>query len=228
MGIYKFVYKFLFILLITTSIGVVNAEAQIIREILNRMDRHYKALSSLQSNVSRTQYNAQLRETDNWSGKLVMVPGKGREVSFRLDWTKPREEILSVAKGKYQLYIPGRKMAYRGSTNSQRSRQSGGGALNMLTMSEADLRANYEVKYIGQVTLAGTEVWHLQLDPKTKQDFKFAELWVNSDGMPIQARITAQNNDTDTFQFSAIRRNERINASVFSVKVEKDTQIITQ
>lgn len=210
--------------------GASEAEAQgILREILDRMDKHYKALQTLQTNVSRTQYNAQLKETDNYSGRLILKPGKGRDVSMRLDWTRPREETLSVANGKYQIYVPGINRAYRGSTsNSKELEKKGGGVLKMISMSEAELRANFTPSYLGQVNLNGSEVWHVKLDPKTRQDFKFAELWVDKDGMPIQGRVTAHNNDTDTFQFSGIKRNGKINASVFTVKPVKGTEIIMQ
>ncbi len=211
----------------TAGVGEANGQ-NILREILTRMDKHYKAMQSMESNVARTIYNAQLRETDEYSGKVVLVPGKGRDASVRLDWTRPREEILSIANSKYQLYIPSIQTAYRGSTSSQKAKGSGGGALQMLSMSEAELLKNFDANYVGQVTLAATEVWHIRLDPKTKQDFKFAEMWVDKDGMPIQVRITAQNNDTDTFRFSSIKRNNRIPGSTFAVKVANGTKILNQ
>ena len=222
------IFTFAAILTLCTA-GVGEASGQnILREILTRMDKHYKAMQSMESNVARTIYNAQLRETDEYSGKVVLVPGKGRDASVRLDWTRPREEILSIANSKYQLYIPSIQTAYRGSTSSQKAKGSGGGALQMLSMSEAELLRNFDAKYVGQVTLAATEVWHIRLDPKTKQDFKFAEMWVDKDGMPIQVRITAQNNDTDTFRFSSIKRNNRIPGSTFAVKVANGTKILNQ
>ncbi len=200
----------------------------VLREILDRMDKHYKALQSMEANVARTMYQSQLRETDDFSGKVVLVPGKGRDASVRLDWTRPREEILSIANSKYQLYIPSIQTAYRGSTSSQKAKGSGGGALRMFSMSEAELRKNFKPNYIGPVSLAGTDVWHIKLDPITKQDFKFAEMWVDKDGMPIQVRITAQNNDTDTFRFSSIKKNNRIPGSTFAVNVAKGTKILNQ
>lgn len=211
------------------SFGAGSADAQgILREVLNRMDKHYKALKSLESNVSRVQANPQIGTSEDSSGSIVLVPGTGRDVALRLDWTRPRAETLSVASGKYQLYVPGIKRAYRGTTKSQQLNKSGGGVLKMMTMSEIELRANYNVKYIGQVNLGGSEVWHIQLDPKAREGFRQAELWVDSDGMPIQGRVTAHNNETDTFRFSDIKRNRKINASTFKVSVAKGTEIVNQ
>ncbi len=209
------------------SVPAVNAQNPL-REILGRMDSHYKALKSLKSDISRTKYESTLKDTSIDSGNLIMEPGKGTDFKLRLNWVKPRVETLSIANGKYQLYVPDIKRAYRGTTKSQKVSDSGGGVISVLNMSEAEMRAKYNVKYHGQVTLQGTEVWHIQLDPKTKQNFKFAELWVDKDGMPVQARITAHNNDTETFRLTDIKTNNKIDASVFRVTPAKGTEIIEQ
>lgn len=210
-----------------SSVPAVDAQNPL-REILGRMDTHYKALKSLESDITRTKYESTLKDTSVDSGNLTMQPGKGTDFKLRLNWIKPRVETLSVANGKYQLYVPDIKRAYRGTTKSQKVSESGGGVISVLNMSEAEMRAKYNVKYHGQVTLAGIEVWHIQLDPKTKQSFKFAELWVDKDGMPSQARITAHNIDTETFQLSGVKKNNKIAASVFSVTPAKGTEIVEQ
>src|SRR5690348_13909187 len=95
------------------------ADAQI-NDILKRMDEHYKALKSLQANVTREIYNSQLGETDKMAGTISMLPGKGRNFSFRLDWTQPKNEIISVVNGQYVAYTPSIKRAYTGSSDSQK------------------------------------------------------------------------------------------------------------
>lgn len=208
-----------------SAVGSVNAQNPL-REILDRMDKHYKALTSLESNIVRTKYESTLKDSSVDSGNLTMRPGKGTSFQLRLNWLKPRVETLIVSNGNYQLYVPDIKRAYRGATDSKKVNDSGGGVIGVLNMSEAELRAKYNTKYHGQVKLAGTEVWHIQLDPKTKQNFKFAEMWVDKDGMPVQVRITAKNNDTETFQLSEIKKNIRISTAVFEQKLPKDTNII--
>jgi Outer membrane lipoprotein-sorting protein len=203
-----------------------------IRDVLNRMDRHYKALQTLQAGVSRRQANPQVGTSDDSSGNVVLIPGKkGRDdVSVCLNWTKPREETLLVYKGKYQLYVPGIQTSYEGNTKSQKLGKSGGGVLSLMTMSDTERKANFEVPlYEGKETLNGKEVFHIKLTPKTKQDFKLAELWVDTDGMPMQVMIVMPNGETDTLQFSGVKRNETINASVFNkIKTAPGTKVINQ
>jgi outer membrane lipoprotein-sorting protein len=213
-------------LTVMLGFGAINAEAQILREILNRMDTHYKALQSLEANVTRRQVNSQIGTSEEQSGSIVLVPQKKASFMVRLDWTRPRAETLTVANGKYQMYIPAIKTAYRGSTKSQQANKAGGGVLSILTMSEAERRANFNVRYLGQVSLAGDQVWHLQLDPKTKQSFKSAELWVNTDGMPVQGKVVAHNNDTDTIQLKVVNKNQKIDSSKFKVTPARGTNVI--
>ncbi|MGQ0542147.1 MAG: LolA family protein [Blastocatellia bacterium] len=201
----------------------------ILREILGRMDTHYKALKSLKSEVARSQFNNQLKVSDNYEGKIVLVPGKDRNFSLRLDWVMPKEELISVVNGQYVLYVPGIKRAYTGNSNSKKLNGGGGGnVLKAMSMSEADLKKNYNVKYEGQVQLRGVEVWHLRLEPKAKADYKFAELWVDKDGMPRQGKVTSLNNDSDTFLLTSFKKNETIDRKIFKVTLPKGTEVIKQ
>lgn len=232
-NIFRYFITAIFAAVVFTGIGAVEGEAQSpIRIVLNRMDQHYKALQTLQAGVSRRQANPQVGTSEDSSGKVVLVPGKkGRDdVSVRLNWTKPREETLLVYKGKYQLYVPGIQTSYEGTTKSQKLGKSGGGVLSMMTMSEAERKANFEVPlYEGKETLNGKEVFHIKLTPKTKQDFKFAELWVDTDGMPMQVKIVMPNGETDTLQFSGVKRNETVKGSVFDkIKTASGTKVVKQ
>ena len=94
-------------------------------------------------------------------------------------------------------------------------------------MSQKELKANYKVTYIGRVKMGGSDVWHLGLDPKTKQSYKSAELWVDGDGMPIQAKINELNSDITTVRLSNLKKNKvRIKTSIFKIDLPKNVKII--
>lgn len=203
------------------------AQARILGDILDRMDSHYKALKSLKADVARAQENSQLGVVDSYEGKLVLLPGSGRNFSVRLDWSKPKVEILSVVKGQYVLFVPGIKRAYTGSSESKKMSDTGGNVLSTMSMSKAQLKANYDVQFLGQVKLPGSiDVWHLKLNPKTKAKYKFAELWVDVDGMPLQGKVTALNNDTDTFRLTNLQKNVSLNGKIFTIALPSKTEII--
>jgi outer membrane lipoprotein-sorting protein len=198
-----------------------------INEILKRMDEHYKVLKSLQANVARETFNSQLGETDKMSGTISLLPGKGRSFSFRLDWSQPRNEIISVVNGQYVAFNPGIKRAYTGSSDSQKVQEKGGNALRFMSMSKEEIKANYDVEYLGQETIGGgIPTWHLKLTPKAKTNYKFADIWVDGNGMPLQGRITQLNNDTDSILLTNLRKNVSIKADVFKVSLPKGTEVV--
>lgn len=196
-------------------------------EILKRMDEHYKLLKSLKADISRAQFNSQLDETDTSSGNITLLPGKGNNFSLRLDWTKPKQEVLSVVNGQYLAYIPNIKRAYKGSSDSKTVGDKGGNILKIMSMSKEDLKANYNIQYLGQENVGGTtQTWHIKLTPKTSANFKFADLWVDGNGMPIQGKVTKLNDDTDTALLTNLNKNSTINGSVFVVNIPKGVEII--
>ncbi len=77
--------------------------AGLVSSVLNRMERNRQTLKSLKASLSMEKYNAQLRDKDNYSGWVLYQPGSGRDASVRIEWQKPRHEILAVSKGQYTL-----------------------------------------------------------------------------------------------------------------------------
>jgi outer membrane lipoprotein-sorting protein len=88
-----------------------------------------------------------------------------------------------------------------------------------MNMSKEQLKTNYDVIYVGEEQISGgAKTWHIQLTPKAATSYKLADLWIDGDGVPRQAKITEKNNDTTTVLLSNIVRNETINASIFKLK----------
>lgn len=215
------------VIFLFSAFAVPETKAQnLVGDILQRMDNHYKALKSLRANIAREKYNSQLDETDKYKGKISLMPGKGRNFSFRLDWTTPKESI-AVVNGQYVAYKASTKTAYKGSSDSKTVNDKGGNVLKILSMSKEEIKANYDVQYVGEEKVSGsTPTWHLKLIPKTKASYKFSELWVDGNGMPIMGRVTMSNDDTDTALISGLEKNIKLKAAIFKINLPKGTQII--
>jgi outer membrane lipoprotein-sorting protein len=200
--------------------SVTGASAQgVLSQILNRMDAHNKALSSLKADVKMEKFNSQLGETDTTVGTTSYLPKTGKHVMYvRIDWTKPVQENIVIIGDQYKLYRPRLNQVIVGRTDkAQKDNKVPGNALAFMSMSKAQLQANYTVNYLGQETAGGDQTWHLEMIPKMKTSYKSAELWVNSNGMPIQAKIIEQNNDTTTVLLSNLQENITINANDFKL-----------
>ena len=197
----------------------------VLNEILKRMDVHKDWLETLQANVKMAKTNTQLNITTTQEGEIYYISRGGRNVAVRINWEDP-EEILSVINEAYTLYQPRLKQAFKGKTKGSENPKANS-ALSFMNMSQKELKANYKVTYIGRVKMGGSDVWHLGLDPKTKQSYKSAELWVDGDGMPIQAKINELNSDITTVRLSNLKKNKvRIKTSIFKIDLPKNVKII--
>jgi outer membrane lipoprotein-sorting protein len=199
--------------------SVSEVKAQVLREILDRMDAHNKSLVSLKADVRMDKLNSQLGETDTSIGTTRYLPKTAKQVMYaRIDWTKPVQEQIVIIGDRYKLYRPRLNQVIEGKVDKA-GKNVPGNALAFMSMSKAQLKANYDVNYIGQENAGGTLTWHLELVPKTKTSYKTAELWVDSNGMPLQAKVTEQNKDTTTVLLSNLQKNVTIKATDFNLNL---------
>jgi outer membrane lipoprotein-sorting protein len=202
--------------------------AGLVSSVLNRMERNRQSLKSLKASLSMEKYNAQLRDKDNYSGWVLYVPGSGRDASVRIEWQKPRHEVLAVAKGQYTLFRPTLGQAIVGKSGSVKGKAGASGVLDMMYMSKQQLEAKFQpVQDVREETLwGGVSTIHLTLVPKGNASFKYAEIWVDSSGMPVQTKIVEKNDDATTMRLSGVERNLRISSDEFNIKLDSSVKIV--
>lgn len=199
--------------------------AGLVSSIINRMERNRRDLRTLRASISMEKYNAQIRDSDKSTGTVIYMPATGRNSYVRVDWRSPQQETLAVADGKYTLFRPRLKMAYVGEANSNRNKVSGvlGFGLNV---SSQQLKSRYEApQYLGEETLwGGVRTTHLKLVPKGGAGYRYAEIWVDSDGMPVQTKVVEKNDDTTTVRLSNVQRNINIPKDEFRLDLPSDVK----
>ena len=228
----KFVPLALMLALLFGAVTVISpntASAQsagLVSAVLNRMERNRQSLRSLKASLSMEKYNAQLRDSEKYSGVVLYVPGSGRDASVRIEWQKPQHEILAVANGQYTLFRPRLNMAYKGSSKSNRNKA--GGVLEMMYMTKQQLEARFQpVKDVREETLwGGVSTIHLTLVPKGNASFKYAEIWVDSSGMPVQTKIVEKNDDATTMRLSSLERNQKMSPDQFKIDLASNVKIV--
>lgn len=209
------------------AVSETKAQGQL-NKILERMEAHRNTLTSLRSDITMVKFNNQLEESDTYQGTTIYLPGKGRDALVRIDWVKPRRESLAVVNKEYVLYNAALKQAIVGKVNdTTKNNAQANNALAFMNMSKDQLKANYSVKYIGEEKISGgIPVWHLELTPKIASSYKSADLWVDGNGMPIQAKVTEKNGDSTTILLSNLQKNGTIKASVFKIDLPKGTKVV--
>jgi outer membrane lipoprotein-sorting protein len=202
--------------------------AGLVSSVLNRMERNRQSLKTLRATISMEKYNSQLRNRETFAGIILYEPSGAREASVKIEWRSPQQEILAVANGKYTLFRPRLKMAYIGSSKNQNIQKSSGGLMTMVYMSRSELESKFQpVQDVREETLwGGVSTIHLTLTPKGNASFKYAEIWVDSNGMPVQTKIIEKNDDTTTVRLSDLQRNIPINSADFKINLDPDVKIV--
>jgi outer membrane lipoprotein-sorting protein len=197
--------------------------AGLVSSIFSKMERNQRDLRSLRAGISMEKYNAQLKDSDKRTGKVIYLPGAGRNSYVRVDWQRPQQETLAVADGKYTLLNPRLKVAYVGDANSNRNKVSGVLGFGM-SVTKAQLTSAYETpQNIYEETLwGGVRTTHMKLVPKGAARFSYAELWVDGNGMPVQTKVVEKNGDTTTVRLMDVQRNAQVAKSEFKLDLGSD------
>jgi outer membrane lipoprotein-sorting protein len=202
--------------------------AGLVSSVLNRMERNRQSLKSLRASLSMEKYNSQLHDKDQYVGTVLYMPASGRNASVRIEWQKPRREILAVSNGQYTLFRPSLNTAMKGKTGSIKGGGGAGTVLDMMYMSKQQLEARFQpVQDVREETLWGNvSTIHLTLVPKGNPSYKYAEIWVDSSGMPVQTKIVEKNDDATTMRLSGMERNVKISSDEFDLKLASTVTII--
>jgi outer membrane lipoprotein-sorting protein len=219
-------------LMLVASVAFVTQPAQaqgpgLVSSILNKMDRNRRSLTSLRAGLTMQKYNAQLGDYDMAYGEVAYISGKGTSGDVKVEWRKPAQEFLSVLGGQYVLYRPRLNQALVGNAKSAKGNAKISGVLGFsMSMTGAQAKNQFDVEFVGEGSLDGPHVWQLKLTPRGAASYKFAEVWVNDDGMPIQTRVTEKNGDSTLVRLTNIQRNASVPSGAFNIDLPAGTKIV--
>lgn len=199
----------------------------LVSSLFNKMEKNKRDLKSLRANIIIQKVDARFGEEMS-QGSVQYVPGVGRDASVRLDINTPRQEILAVKDGQYKLFKPKMNLVYTGSTKNSKAAKSSSVFSFVFSASGAQLRNDFNYEIVGEGTLydGGPHVTMLKLTPKGGADFKFAEIWVDGGGMPVQTRVTERNGDSTLVRLTNIQKNARIPADAFEPKLPSGVKVV--
>lgn len=200
--------------------------AGLVSSVLNRMEKNRETLKSLRAGISMVKYNSQLGVEDKYNGVVIYLPSGGRQAAVRIDWSSPRREVLAVNNNKYTIFRPAQRIAYTGDARSKKN--EAGGLMDMMNMSRQQLEARFQpVKDVREETLwGGVSTIHLTLVPKGNASYKYAEVWIDNSGMPVQTKIVEKNDDSTTVRLTGLEKNQKISSSDFDIKLDSNVKIV--
>ena len=203
--------------------------AGLVSSVLNRMEKNRQSLKTLRAGISMSKYNSQLGTEDKYNGVVIYMPGVGRQASVRIDWSHPRRESLSVNNNQYTIYRPALNVVYKGDARKMSGKDGkASGLLDMMNMSRQQLEARFEpVKDVREETLwGGVSTIHLTLVPKGNSGYKYAEVWIDAGGMPVQTKIVEKNDDSTTMRLTGLEKNQKISQGDFDIKYDSNAKIV--
>jgi len=200
--------------------------AGLVSSVLNRLEKNRENLKSLRAGINMEKYNSQLGTSDRSTGIVLYLPGSGKNASVRLEWKSPQHEILAVQNGKYVLFRPRLGTAYTGT--SSKAPKSAGGIMDMMYMSRQQLEARFQpLQDVREETLwGGVSTIHLTLVPKGNASYKYAEVWIDAGGMPVQSKIIEKNDDATTMRLISIEKNAKISPDEIPIKLDSNVKVI--
>ena len=199
--------------------------AGLVSSVLSRLEKNRASLKSLKAGITIEKYNSQIGSNEKLEGLVIYLPGSGRQASMRIDWTRPTSEILAVAKGRYQLYRPRLGIVY---TGNQTKAPGTSGLIDMMYMSRQQLETRFQpLQDVREETLGGgVSTIHLTLIPKGNAGYKYAEIWIDSAGMPIQTKIVEKNDDTTTMRLTKLQKNVPVSSGDFELKLDSNVKVV--
>jgi len=199
--------------------------AGLVSSVLSKLQRNHETLKTLRASISMEKYDARLREKDDYYGAVLYMPGAGRNSFVRLEWSKPQHEILGVADGRYTLYRPRLNMVYTGPAGKGRNDSE---ILSMLSMSSTELQNKFQpFQDVREESLGGgVTATHLKLVPIRAMSFNYAEVWVDSTGMPVQTKVVEKNGDATTVRLTNLEKNAKLSLIDFKVKYDPTAKVI--
>jgi outer membrane lipoprotein-sorting protein len=123
------------------------------------------------------------------------------------------------------LYQPSKGIVYTGRTNSIGSRNDTD-VLALMNMSATQLRTKFgEFQDMHDETLWGG-VWtqHFKVTPKTAASYKYIEVWVDTEGMPVQTKMVEKNDDATTIRLTNLAKNQTIPSDQFKQNLDSSVK----
>lgn len=170
--------------------------------VFARIDQAAKTFKGMSADITNTEYTAITDGKDVHTGTIKLLRAKdGTHVLL----SRPDGLILS-----FDGHV-GRSYNLKTNTVDEKSISSslvdqylalGFGAAS------AQLKANYDVAYMGTEEIGGQRTSHITLTPKSpdmRRDMKQAELWMGENGLVVQQKIVRPDGDYQLYTYSQMK-----------------------
>lgn len=198
-------------------------------DVFARMDKAAAGFKAMSADVRQNVHTELVHDDSVSNGNVKLKRPKSGDTRILMELTSPDRKVVSVESDQVKIYLPKAKTVQVYDLRSRHTAVQQGLLLGFGATS-ADIKASYDVSWIGPDTLNGQPVSHIKLVPRSKevlQNMKQADLWIsNSGGYPLQQRIlTSASGDYLELTYSNIQINPSLSDKDLRLDAPKGVQI---
>ncbi len=195
--------------------------------VLEKMDSVAPKFTSMTADVSRDSYTKVIDDHSVASGTFALRKGKAGELQMRMDLTKPDPASYAFHGKKAEAFLP--------KINTVREYDLGKYSdfveqflLLGFGASGKELQAKYDVKVLGEETVAGQKAYRLELIPKsakTRQTYSKMELWMDESGQfPVQQKIIEPSGNYLLVTYQNVKLNAPLSKDSLNLQLPKNVK----
>jgi outer membrane lipoprotein-sorting protein len=193
---------------------------------LNRLDKAGAAFHSLSAKIVRVSHTAAVNEDNTDSGTVLLKRTHSRDVRMLIDFTEPDPKSVAFQGHTVEIYYPKIQTVDEFDVSKYRELLEEFFLLGFGT-SRADLEASYNLRWVGQESIAGQKTDCLELIPKSKevlQHLSKLEMWVADNGYPVQQKFYLKTGDYELATYSGMQINPNLPDSALKLKLPKNVK----
>jgi outer membrane lipoprotein-sorting protein len=207
-----------------------SASDEALEKVLGQMDSAAEKFHTTEASVVWDQYQKVVDEHEEQKGK-VYFRRAANEIQMAADITEPDQKYVLFNGSKVQVYQP--KIEQVTTYNTGKNREEFESFLVLGFGGRGhDMLKSFDVKYLGNEAVDGTDSAKLDLVPKTasvRNNVAHIVLWIDpARGISIQQQFFfGSSGDFRLARYSGIKVNEKIPDSAFKLKTTGKTKFIS-
>lgn len=219
-------FKVAIVLAVLVRATAYSATAGSLDDVLARMDRAAPAFKGFSANLTSVTHTAVIDEDETEKGRILLKRDK-RDMEMLVEFGEPNAKSVAVHDRKAEIYYPKLQTIEEYDIGQYQALLDQFMLIGFGT-SGKELAASYEMKVLGNDSIAGTSTTHLELMPKSaevRKNLKKLELWIpEADGYPVQQKIFLAAGDYKVFTYTNVKMNPPLSEQDLRLKVPKDTK----
>ena len=202
------------------------AAAGTLETVLARMDQTAPSFKSLAAQLRKVSHTAVINEDSIDTGNILLKRAHN-DIRMLVEFTEPDPKSVAVHGDRIEIYYPKMQTVEEYDVGKNRALVDQFLLVGFGT-SGKELSAAYEIKLLGEETIAGGNTAHLELVPKSKEvlkQFRKLELWIHdTGGYPVQQKITQRGGDYHLFTYTGVKLNTPHSDAELKLKAPKNAK----